>query len=170
MNPAPDYARFPYIPFNLWERVVNWANSRKTIYSPEVQELFEFFDRFKSERPFTKPLYSYPINSSEKLGQDLVSFRHTRLQKWVGKNSKPEDAFWRLEYYWVIDEVIDVPTELHLRQILLGYTYDETRLKKFSTEMDGLIAKIDASIVSGKTPVRVVATSGFSLEVNRNGM
>ena len=39
----------------------------------------------------------------------------------------PENILWTLEYYWELNEVIDVPTELHVCQILLRYTHDELK-------------------------------------------
>lgn len=132
-NPAPDYANFPSIPFDDGKRSVNWIKSHTKEYSREAQELVVFFDLFSCGRPFhDEPLYYYLIDDSNYFGEDLVSFRYERLEKY----SKGEGIFWTTKYYEDVEEIIDVPTDFHVRQILLRYTPDEWKLVQFLSKME----------------------------------
>jgi len=94
-NPPPDYAAFISVSFDVWTRCVAWASSRKDKYSPDIQELFDFFNRFRRVLPLKKPLYSYLVDNSDdsdEFGQDLVSYRHHQLQKLVPMGCKGEEA------------------------------------------------------------------------------
>jgi hypothetical protein len=54
----------------------------------------------------------------------------------VREDSKAEGIFWKTKYYEDVEEIIDVPTDFHVRQILLRYTPDEGKLVQFLSKME----------------------------------
>ena len=131
------YAQFPSLSLDLWDRFCSWAKLRSAIYSHDTQKFFAFAEQYRRAIPPHQPLHFILVNNGDKLGPDVVSFRYSHLRHLAINFSRPEEL-WTLEYYQDIDEIIEVPTEVHVCQALLRYTLDEAKFKEFLDIIDKL--------------------------------